>query len=331
MIRPVLGTVAARILITAMNVLIIVAAGQTLGAAGLGAISLIVLGITMILLLNHVVGGGGLIYLVPRYGVTHLLKPSYGWAVLTAAVAYGVQQIVPLVPNEFVGHVVALAFLQSLNSIHLNVLVGRERINLQNTILTVQTTIQLGTFVLLLGIDGATIYDYVLATYFAHGATVLVSGYFALAHRHFAGQGRTDALAGLFRQGGLAQGANLLQLLNYRLAYYLIERFRGLGPLGVFSVTTQLAEGAWLVPKSIGGVLYSKVSNLEEAERQRDLTVLLFKVPVIMGGLCSMLLLVIPDGLYTWIFGPDVVGLRPLIALMNIFGRFLASAMRALS
>ncbi len=316
MIRPVLGTVAARIAITAMNLLIIVAAGQKLGAEGLGAISLIVLGVTMILLLDHVVGGGGLIYLVPRYGVSPLLLPSYLWAVATAFVALAVQQFAPLVPEALVLHVVALAFLQSLNSIHLNILVGRERINLQNTILTIQAGVQLVGFVVLMNVDDATVMDYVQATYLAHGITVLLSGYFALAEKGFVGGGHRNVIAGLLRQGGLAQGANLLQLLNYRLAYYLIDRFRGLGALGVFSVTTQLAEGAWLVPKSIGGVLYSKVSNLVEAERQRDITVLLFKVAVLMGAACCALLLLIPDSLYTWIFGPEIVGLRPLIALM---------------
>jgi len=180
MIRPVLGTVAARITITAMNLLIIVAAGQRLGAEGLGTISLIVLGVTMILLLNNVVGGGGLIYLVPRYGVTQLLKPSYAWAMITAAVAFLAQLFVPLVPEELVLHVVALALLQSLNSIHLNVLVGRERINLQNTILVSQSAIQLLAFLILLHVDGSGIADYVLATYFAHGITVLVSGHYAL-------------------------------------------------------------------------------------------------------------------------------------------------------
>lgn len=120
----------------------------------------------------------------------------------------------------------------------------------------------------------------------------------------------------LFRQGGLAQMANLLQLLNYRFSYYLIERFQGLGTLGVFSVTTQLAEGAWLVPKSIGGVLYSKVSNLEEAARQRELTLVLYKVAVIVGALFSLSLLIVPVAFYSWVFGPEVRGLRPVLACM---------------
>ncbi len=316
MIRPVAGTVLARVVITVLNLLLMVVGGHALGAEGLGAISLIVLAITIILLLNHLVGGSGLVYLVPRFGVYGLLVRSYGWAVFTALVAFSAQQLVPLVPTDLVIHVVALAFLQSLNSIHLNILVGRERIGLQNGILVVQAATQLVAFTILLRVGSTDLLDYVWATYIAHGTTAIVSGYFTLRERHNRSGDPGSALQMLFRQGGLAQVANLMQLLNYRFAYYLIERYRDLATLGTFSVTTQLAEGTWLVPKSIGGVLYSKVSNLAEAERQRDVTLILYKTAVIVGASFCAVLLLIPSAFYSWIFGPEIRGLHPILLWM---------------
>jgi len=120
----------------------------------------------------------------------------------------------------------------------------------------------------------------------------------------------------LLKQGGIGQVANLFQLMNYRAAYYLIEAFRGTAALGVYSVAMQLAEGSWLVPKSIGGVLYSKVSNLEEERRQVQLTVILFKVAVVFGLLCTVVLILLPDAVYSTIFGPEVQGLRPILLLI---------------
>lgn len=313
MIRPVAGTIVARVAITVLNLLLVVVGGHALGAEGLGTISLIVLAITIILLLNHVVGGGGLVYLAPRFAVRRLLAPSYRWALITALIAWAVQQAVPLVPEPLVLHVVALAFLGSLNGIHLNILVGRERIGVQNGVLVAQATIHLIAFAAFLRMDGAVIGDYVAATYVAYGATAFVSGYFVFSLSSGPSGPTGGVLQALFRQGGLAQAANLLQLLNYRFAYYLIERFRDLPALGLFSVTTQLAEGAWLVPKSIGGVLYSKVSNLAEAERQRDLTLVLYKTAVLVGAVFCAVLLMIPDALYAWIFGPDITGLHPIL------------------
>ena len=332
MIRPVLGTVAARVAITAMNLLLVAAAGQSLGAAGLGTIGLVVLGITLILLFGNIIGGGGLVYLIPRYGVRPLLAPSYMWVLITAGVAFGFQQVVPFLPDGLAGHVVALATLQAINSIHLNILLGRERIALQNSILVVQMAIQLAAFGVLLRIGGPTVLDYIHATYIAHGATVLISAVFAFGQigQEDRGLPQGSSVTALFKQGLLAQGANLLQLLNYRLAYYLIEHFRGLASLGVFSVTTQLAESTWVIPKSIGGVLYSKVSNLEAAERQRDLTVILFKVAVVIAFLCCSVLLLVPDPVYTFVFGPEIRDLHPLLLLM-VPGLVAMSASQVLS
>ncbi|MBL7938714.1 MAG: polysaccharide biosynthesis C-terminal domain-containing protein [Flavobacteriales bacterium] len=332
MIRPVIGTVATRVAITAMNLLLVVVAGQNLGAAGLGTIGLVVLGITLILLIGNIIGGGGLVYLIPRYGVRPLLAPSYAWVLVTAGVAIGLQRVVPFLPDDLAGHVVALATLQAINSIHLNILLGRERIAQQNGILVVQMAIQLAAFIVLIRLGAPTVMDHIHATYIAHGATVLISAYAAFAHmgKEDRGSPLGSSLAALFKQGLLAQGANLLQLLNYRLAYYLIEHFRGLVPLGVFSVTTQLAESTWLIPKSIGGVLYSKVSNLEAAERQRDLTVILFKTVVVTALVCCGLLLVIPDTAYTFVFGPEIHDLHPLLMLM-VPGLVAMSASQVLS
>ena len=318
MIRPVIGTVAARVAITAMNLLMIMAAGQLVGAEGLGTISLMVLGITFTLLLSHVVGGGGLVYLVPRYGVRALLRPSYLWAILCAIVAWSIQQVMPIVPLEMVDHVVALAFLQSLVSIHINILLGKERIGQLNLVLVAQSAVQLLGFVFLMRMNGPSVLAYVHALYLAYGVAAVASGGLVVAHSGpRTSAAKPGALRAVFKQGGLAQGANLLQLLNYRLAYYLIEHFRGRSALGIFSVTTQLAESTWLIPKSIGGVLYSKVSNLAGSERQRDLTVILLKVSVGMALIGCLVLIVLPDGLYTTVFGPEVVGLHPLLLAMS--------------
>jgi O-antigen/teichoic acid export membrane protein len=166
----------------------------------------------------------------------------------------------------------------------------------------------------LLNWNGADLSDYVLATYGAHAATVIASGFFVLRHAGALQRpGRLDNVRALFMQGGTAQIANLFQLANYRSAFYFIEAFRGTAAVGVYSVAMQLAEGSWLVPKSIGGVLYSKVSNLEERRRQVLLTIMLFKLAVLAGLACSVALVLLPDGVFSVLFGPEVNGLRPIL------------------
>jgi O-antigen/teichoic acid export membrane protein len=317
MIRPVIGTVATRVVITLANLILVALAGRMLGADGLGNIGLLVLGITFVLIMAHLVGGGGLVYVLPRVGTGAVLMPSYAWALLTGGAALVGFTLLPLAPEGLAVHVVGLAFLQALNSIHLNILVARERIGLQNTLLVVQSLVQVIMVAVLFQVEGATLNDYVQATYIAHGLTVITSAFHALRGNLLASSAamRTGFLA-LLKQGGIGQVANLFQLMNYRAAYYLIEAFRGTAALGVYSVAMQLAEGSWLVPKSIGGVLYSKVSNLEEERRQVQLTVILFKVAVVFGLLCTVMLILLPDAAYSTIFGPEVRGLRPILLLI---------------
>ncbi|HRH39148.1 MAG TPA: polysaccharide biosynthesis C-terminal domain-containing protein, partial [Flavobacteriales bacterium] len=139
-----------------------------------------------------------------------------------------------------------------------------------------------------------------------------------------------NAFLDLFRLGFFAQLANGLQLMNYRFAYYLVDRFQGNATLGMFSITTQLAESTWLAPKSLGTVLYARVSNIEERDHQRDLTLAVLKVAVAFAALISALLLLLPIDVYRWVFGDFVHDLGPVIVWM-IPGLLAMSASQAYS
>ncbi|MBK6541911.1 MAG: polysaccharide biosynthesis C-terminal domain-containing protein [Flavobacteriales bacterium] len=317
MIKPVIGSVLARVWTTLANLLVFMVAGHALGAEGLGAISLIVLGITLVQLLNNVVGGGALVHLMPRAPLGALLRPAYAWAVITVFVAAAVS-LLPLVPEGLALHVVILAFMQSLYSIHLNVLVGRKRFRAYNWIVAAHAALLLAMFLLLLRSPGPRdVVSYVWASYVAFGATLLLSTLaIFLSPQPVTPQAEPGLLRRMVRQGLQIQSANAMQLLNYRLAYYLIEHFRGLAPLGVYSVATQLAEGAWLVPRSLGLVLYGSVSNEAAAARQRSLTLTVFKVAVISAAGAMIIALLLPDALFAWLFGKEVQGLRPILLVL---------------
>lgn len=319
MMRPAIGTMASRVLVMVMNLLVIMLAGHRLGAEGLGQISLIVLGITFILLLNNVVGGGALVYLASRFPLPRIVGAAYGWAVLTALVAYAVLQVLPLVPAELVVHVVLLALIQSLYTVHFGLLLGQQRIGLYNGIAVVQALVLLVVFAAQAQGGQADLQAYVRASYAAFGSSLVLSA-LALV-RKGAGTPRQAAEGSLwsaiFRQGGLIQVANFLQLLNYRLAYYLVEAFRGTAALGIYSVANQLAESAWVAPKSLGTVLYAQVSNSRDARQQRDHTLTVAKASVAFSGAVVLVALLLPEPLYQALFGAEVEGIPGLVLLLG--------------
>ncbi len=329
MILPAIGTIATRSVIAVVNLLLVAVMAHHLGLEGVGIVALIILAITFIQLVNNVVGGGGLVYLVPRYGIEALRWPSYMWAILTAAAAWLLLSNTAVVPAGFEVHATLIALLRSIAAIHTGLLLGRERYGAHNVLVLVQAVLLLVAMALLLQHDGADPLDYVHAAYIADGTIALVSAVFLL-DRNAQRASTVTATMDLFRQGLMAQLGNGIQLLNYRFTYYLVNSLHGSAALGLWSITTQLAESAWLVPKSLGTVLYARVSNLSDAEHQRGLTLVVLKVAVAVALLALTVLVMLPEPIYRYLFGPEVHGLAPLLLAMAP-GLVAMSASQAIS
>ena len=329
MIKPVVGTIATRIVIAVANLLVVVTATRHLGLEAVGTIALLVLAVSFILLVTNIVGGSGLVYLAPRHGAASLRWPSYLWCSTVCVASWPLLQLSDAVPYQLVAHTVVLAFLQGLSSTHFGLLLGQERYRVHNALQVLQAALVLVALLVLLRIEGPMLMDYVHALLIAHAATAILSGSLSMergvqrtAHGH--------PIADLLRQGIPAQAANGLQLLNYRLAYYFVERWSGAAALGMFSITTQLAESTWLAPKSLGSVLYARVSTLRDGEQQRLLTLTVLKLSVALALAAIALLLAVPDSVYAWLFSPEVSGISRIV-LWLAPGLIAMSASQALS
>ncbi len=316
MLKVITGTIVARIITTAMGLLISVIAGHRLGLDGLGTIGLIVLGITLIRLGMDLVGGSALVYLVPRVALGRLLRPGYLWAVLAAGVGYGVVRVFKLVPEGYAGDVAVLAFLQGIHAIHLSVLIGQQRIRANNIIAVVQALVLVAAFGVLTKDPGADAHAFIAACYISIAAALVLSVLAMRKHVMPHAEAPANVIRLLLRQGAYVQVANGMQLMNYRLAYWLIEKFQSTAALGIYTVANQLAEGAWLVPKSLAVVLYSKISNTTGPEGQRLLTLTFLKTSMACASAVVLVLILLPSTVFQWVFGPEVVGVTPLIVLL---------------
>lgn len=313
MIKQITGTVASRLVIVAQGLLLTMVAGHRLGTAGLGTIGLVVLGIALVGLLANLLGGGAMVYLAPRVPLRKLLPPAYGWALLAGVIGGVLLDRAELVPPGYALHTAVLAVLLAGTQIHLGVLIGQERIRTHNQLTVIQALVLLLVFTAGVLRPYPDPMAYVVAAYVAYGITLVLSIIALRTSRPPALPPPTDPMRLLVRQGLLVQGANALQLLSHRLAYWLIERARGTAALGLYSVATQLAEGAWLAPKSLGMVLYSRMSNTDDRERQRLLTIGFLQLSVGCALLVVVLLLLLPAAAFSLAFGPQVQGLAPLI------------------
>ena len=319
MIKKILGTAGSRLIITIISFAVVIINAQNLGAGGVGEITLVVLGITIILLISNVVGGGALVYLIPRFDLFKILVPAYFWSFLSAIIGAYTLSFFDLIPRIYTHHVLFLSLFQSLASTNLNVLLGKEKIKQFNFISVFQVIALIGSLIFFFFyLKHVEVISYIYAMYLAYFSSFLISAFTIRKYVRFKDFEQFDeAIIQIFKYGTYVQLANLMQLLNYRLGYYIIERFLGKPSLGVFSVGNQVSEGLWLIGKSVAMVQYSRISNSTDAIFAKNITLRFLKfVFVITFGLLAILI-IIPDSFFVFVFTKDFSGLHRIILSLS--------------
>jgi O-antigen/teichoic acid export membrane protein len=319
MFRHIIGTSLTRLVNALLSFGILWINAHNLGKEGLGTIGLIVLGITLVLLVSNYVGGGALVFLSSRHGWRQLLVPSYLWAIIISVAGALLLGLLHLIPKEYTWHVLLLSLLQSWMTINLNLLIGKEKIGLFNSISVLQmllTTLALAFFIYIEHLYNVKAYIYSL--YAGYLAGFLLSLAVLLPEIQKAGkQVKQPVIRQIIRYGKFIQTANVLQLLNYRLSFYLIEFFTGRAALGIYNVGVQLSEGVWLIGKSVATVQYARISNTSDEDYAKRITLLLFKFTFVLSLIITVVLVLLPEQVYGWIFGNDFVHVKKVILSLS--------------
>ncbi len=320
MFKSIFNTTVVRLFNAVITFTILLINARVLGSDNVGTIGLIVLNITIVLMVNNLFGGGALIYLTPRYPAKKLLSIAYFWAFLTALIVPSVFLFLRIEPLDYIVHVYCLSLFLSLAAINQNFLLGKQRINYFNFLALIQYLALLAATVILYFVfKNMSVDAYIRAMYIAWGINLVIG--FILIYRIVSVEQITQSSQHIFRDmlkyGFFVQVANLAQFLNYRLSYFFIQRFLGLGKLGVYEVTTRMAEGVWLFGRSIALVQYMNISNSDDAQANKQLTLRLFRFSFVISLALVLILISIPESLYLAIFGNDFNGIYITILLLS--------------
>lgn len=319
MFKKILGTAGSKIIIAAISLLIVFFNARFLGAEGVGTIGLIVLGITIILMINNLIGGTTLVYLVPREDNFKLLFISYIWAVIVIFLFWIILKLFAFVPLEYAGHVLVLSLIFSFSNINLYVLLGKQRIRDYNIITTLQYILQVGAIILLFQVlKWCSVMIYVKTLYLSYGFTFISTSWLVLRNvKRTNLRGLNPVLKRVSRLGSFVQVANVIQMMNYRLSYYIIDFFVGRIGLGMFHFGNQLAEGTWVVGKSVAIVQYAGISNSNDREYAKRLTLRLMKLTFLASVMIIAFFLVLPDKVFLF-FGKDFSHTRQIMAFLSL-------------
>ncbi|MCK5338544.1 MAG: polysaccharide biosynthesis C-terminal domain-containing protein [Bacteroidales bacterium] len=321
MINKILNTFGTRSLSAVINFLIAIAVSQYLGPNGKGEQGIIIATIAFVLVFSNLVGGGTLVYLVPRYKFSVLLLPSYLWSLLISIFAFGILFIFKIVDQQFILHISALSVLNSFTNIHSTLLIGREKIKAANLVSLAQPLIViLSLLVYFLLLKEESITAYIHSLYFAFGGSLLISiiymaKTFGKLSFHPVGE-YLGVTRELFRLGFMNQMAHITQMMSFRLSYYFLELYHGDASVGIYSNGIQIMESIWLISKSISLVQYAQIANTNDKKYSQELSIKLLKAGVIISLLCIIPLLLLPESFYLYLFGNGFSGVKKVIWIL---------------
>jgi len=325
MFKNILNTFFTKIITAIFSLFIIIINSKSLGAGGVGEISLIILAVSVYLLINEFFSGA-YVYFVPRTDNFQLLLIAYTGAIISLLPFYLLYLWIPLAPVKYVCYVLGLSFILALSSVNQLILLGREDIRGRNLVMFVQIFIVLISLLYFFYVVKKTeVLSYIYSLYFGYSASFIVS---VFKIKKYINPGTLKFSKKLFLKtiqlGAYNAFSNLIQKMNYRLSYYFIEYFLGIKALGRFSVGVQISESTWLIGQSISSVQYARISNLDNNKKAVELTLILMKIIFVLSSLMILFFTFLPEHFYLFVFGNDFSGINFIIA-------FLAPGIVALS
>ncbi|HAF30467.1 MAG TPA: hypothetical protein DCG75_15600 [Bacteroidales bacterium] len=322
MFKQILNTFITRILSGVLNLLIAIILSNYLGAEGKGVQGLILTTISIIVIFSGIVGSGGLTYLLPRMHFSLLIIPCYLWAIINVGIMCVVLRYFDIIPKEYINDVVFLALVLSITGINNSILHAKKLIQQVNLVSITQVVITLIVIIyLVIYKDLISVRSYVIGMYFGCVISALVSYWYAWKnytntlyffpfHKYFLG------IKNHFKYGGFNQLDILAQLLSFRFAFYILNYYTTTAQVGIYSNAVSLIEAIWILSRSISFVQHSRIVNSHDKNYTSNLTLQFIKLSGSIAFVAIIALVVIPSGVYRYVFGSEFGEIR--IALISL-------------
>ncbi len=320
MLKKIISSTGSRIITTIISLLIVILNSNQLHDKGIGIIAKIILDISLLQLLSGFIGGSALVYLVPRFDIFKIILLSYSWSILTSITGTILMNYFHLIPDGYSYHVFYLSLLQSLAAVNLFVLLGKEKIYIHNIISALQFVVTISCLLLLFYVlNKIEIISYIYSLYISYSFLLIISLVYIRPYIHLTSvSGLGEIIKQVFKYGSYVQVAAILTLLNFRLSYYFIDSYWGVALLGAYTIGVQVSEGLWLISRSMALVLYSKISNAGNNAYSKLITILFFKINLIIILIFLIPLLLLPSEFFVFIFGKEFLNTKMIISLMSI-------------
>jgi len=150
-----------------------------------------------------------------------------------------------------------------------NILLGKEHIGKMNLLGFYQAFIQLLLVLLFVVVLKLNVFGAVLCFLIGSFICSTISLYYVSKISDIRVRLNFKLFNSSMRYGGKAYAGNLAQFLNYRLDIFLVAYFLNPAAVGFYGIAVGLAEKLWMIPGSIGTVLFPRVSSINATEANK--------------------------------------------------------------
>lgn len=312
-----------------LSFLIAVVISQYLGAEGKGEQGIIITTIALIILVCNIFGGAALSYMVPRSDNSLILLPSYIWIILVNIIFYFLMRILNFTEVKYVLDIAIISAISSAASVHQNIVLAKEKIKQYNFLLFMQTFIIIASLlVFFIILEKKDINSYISSLYISFIFSLILSSVFISdtfkKFRFHKLSEYSPVIKELFRYGFLNQFAYLLQVLSFRISYYLLDYYSGESMVGIYSNGAAIIESIWMISGSITVVQFAKILNTDDRKYSQELTVKLARMAFTAAFFALIPMLLLPESFYSFIFGKEfgeirlvMLSLAPGILIFN--------------
>ena len=338
MIKKIFGTFGTRLLNALVGFVTLWFGTNFLGREAWGIGATVLVDVSLLLIAVELLSGSGLIYYTPRKSFVALFKISYAWTFMMisffAMTFLVLHSFLPTIYNAFIpdgygAHILFMVFLYSLHNFNMNVLLGKERVGVQNILFIIQFMTQLISMILYIfvfEIRNANAFVYSLITGYI---LVNICGFICILpyfkdNKH---EALIPTAKEMFNFGSMIQLSTLVTMINRRISYFVIKKTFGLGEVGVYTSGTQVSEATKLIGNSIALVQFSSISNMNDKKKAADLTVTFLKLAVILTALCMIVICLIPKSIYAWIFTQEFAETKDVLVSLSPGMVFMAANM----
>lgn len=308
-------TLLSKIASLLMAIALLILTTRYLGAYGRGLVSLLTAYVGLIVLFSGFVGGSCLVYLIPRNKSKEFLKQtlisSYIWSVIVSYITYKVLHISNMLSKDILPHVFTMGILAAVLATNAIVLLSLERIVSYNLVGIIQLISYLVVLVFAFIYLSRSVNTFIFSLYLSYIIPILYSTMVLLLDVWKRLETTSCpvnvflSLKDILRYGFVSQLANVFQYLNYRLSYWILAYYHGAYSVGIFSVGVAMSESLWLIAGSISLVLYPRISNTDDINYSRDITLRLSKISFILTLFSLSIITSLPASLFELVLGKD--------------------------